>query len=415
MSPRDDGITVNAIFQSPLTQAAPKELSGLCAGQARRFHKTIDGYAPTPLVSLPALAGRLGIRGMYIKDESFRFGLNAFKSLGATWALARIICEKLGQDIHALDFSFFRQAGVQEKIGNITFVTATDGNHGRGVAWAARHLGCRAKVFMPAGTVPARVTTIEKEGAKVQVTDVNYDDTVRLAARAAEQNGWTLVQDTAWTGYETIPLWILQGYTTMADEALEQIRQENLSMPTHLFLQAGVGSMAAAVLGYYVNVLGRDCPATYILEPDRADCMYQSAMSGDGKPKAVSGALDTMMAGLACGEPNPFAWNILSDFSSGFISCSDRTAALGMTRLARPEPGDPVMISGESGAVGPGLAEAVMTDPRFDDLRDNLGFDQNTVLLCFSTEGDTDPVNYMKITGENQENQEYGHRPDGQV
>ncbi len=401
MKNKRDEIWVNGIFQSPLTENYPKELSGSCAAEVRRFHKTMAGYTPTPLVCLPVLADRLGIGGMYVKDESFRFGLNAFKSLGATWALARIVCEKLGTDVHNVDFSFFRQAEIREKIRHITFATATDGNHGRGVAWAAGQLGCRAKIFMPAGTVPARVANIEKEGAQVRVTDVNYDDTVRMAARTAEEKGWTMVQDTAWEGYETIPLWILQGYTTMADEVLEQIREKNLPLPTHLFLQAGVGSMAAAVLGYYVNVLGEDCPATYILEPDRADCMYQSAMAGDGKPRAVSGALDTMMAGLACGEPNPFAWNILSDFSSGFISCSDGAAVLGMRRLAHPEPGDPAIVSGESGAVGPGLAEAIMTDPTLDDMKENMGFNRDTVLLCFSTEGDTDPVNYRKITEEN--------------
>jgi len=400
MKNKRDEILVNGIFQSPLAENCPKELSASRAAKVRRFHKTMEGYTLTPLVSLPGLAEHIGIKGIYIKDESFRFGLNAFKSLGATWALARILCKKLGTDVHSVDFSFFRQDKIREKIRHITFATATDGNHGRGVAWSAGQLGCRAEIFMPAGTVPARVANIEKEGARVRVTEVNYDDTVRMAARAAEENGWTMVQDTAWEGYETIPLWILQGYTTMAGEVLEQIREATLPLPTHLFLQAGVGSMAAAVLGYYVNILGEDCPATYILEPDRADCMYKSAMAGDGKPRAVSGALDTMMAGLACGEPNPYAWNILSDFSSGFISCSDGAAALGMRHLAHPEPGDPVIVSGESGAVGPGLAEAVMTVPALHDIRENMGFDRDTVLLCFSTEGDTDPVNYKMITGE---------------
>ena len=400
MMEKKDQIAVNGIFQSPGEENYPERLSASCADQVRRFHKTMDGYAPTPLVPLPGMAGRIGIRGLYIKDESFRFGLNAFKSLGTTWALARILCKKLGTDVLSVDFSFFRQKEIREKIGHITFATATDGNHGRGLAWAARQLGCRARIFMPAGTVSAQVVNIETEGATVTVTDVNYDDTVRMAARAAEENGWELVQDTAWEGYEIIPQWILQGYTTMAQEVLEQIREKSLAMPTHLFLQAGVGSMAAAVLGYYMNILGRNCPATYILEPDKADCIYRSAMAGDGRPRSVSGALDTMMAGLACGEPNPFAWHILSDFSSGFISCSDGAAALGMRRLARPESKDPAIVSGESGAVGPGLAEIIMTDPRFSSLRESMGFDRDTVLLCFSTEGDTDPVNYMKVTGD---------------
>ncbi|MDD9303758.1 MAG: diaminopropionate ammonia-lyase [Desulfobacter sp.] len=390
-------ISAKAVFQSPSKAMLPEALSEKEQTRVRRFHESIDHYSFTPFHTLPGLAEKLGVKQIYVKDESFRFKLNAFKALGATWALARMICQKLKTDIDETDFSFFKQAGVREQIQSMVFATATDGNYGRGLAWAARRLGCRARVFMPAGTVPARVAHIEALGAQVRVIDVNYDQTVRMVAQASLEKGWHLVQDTAWEGYEKIPLWVVQGYTTMAAEVLDQIQGNELALPTHVFLQAGVGSMAAAVLGYYANALKDHCPAAYVIEPDRADCIYRSARAGDGRPRGVSGALDTMMAGLACGEPNPFAWNILRDFSSGFVSCSDGVAALGMNILARPEPGDPVIISGESGEVGPGLIQALMTDPGLGQIRENMGLTPESILLCFSTEGDTDPVNYQKI------------------
>ncbi len=392
-------ISLNTVFQKSTKKELPIALSAKEASGIKTFHQSIDNYAPTPLHSLPVLAEKMGLGGLYIKDESFRFGLNAFKSLGATWALARILCQHLDKDIDTVDFSFFKQKTVLDKIGTMTFATATDGNHGRGLAWAAKQFGCRAKVFMPAGTVPIRVKNIEVLGADVMVTKTNYDNTVRMAAQAAEDNDWVIVQDTSWKGYETIPLWVLQGYTTMAGEVLDQIKKNSLAMPTHLFLQAGVGSMPAAILGYYANVLKEKCPATYILEPNRADCMYQSALRGDGNPVAVTGALDTMMAGLACGEPNPFAWEILRDFSSGFISCSDEIAAIGMRCLAHPLGNDPAIVSGESAAVGPGLADVLSMDSKWADTRKKMGLDKDAILLCFSTEGDTDPENYQRITG----------------
>ncbi len=405
MTEKKSKISIEAVFTEQDSNAPAQnlklgiDLSMEKVREIRRFHGSMEGYCPTPLHSLPGLAKVLGIKQIYVKDESFRFGLNAFKSLGATWALTRILCRHLNIDPAGKDFSFFVTPGIKEKIKDLVFITATDGNHGRGLAWAARQLGCRAHIYMPRGSVKIRVENIEKQGAEVWVTDVNYDDTVRLADKAAKENGWCMVQDTAWEGYEEVPAWILQGYTTMADEVLEQIKDQNMDLPTHMFLQAGVGSMAAAVLGYYANVLDKDCPACFIVEPDRADCMYQSAKAGDGRPIAVSGDLDTMMAGLACGEPNPFAWEILNAFSTGFISCADAVAGHGMEILAHARPGDPAIVSGESGAVGPGLVSILMTDPAHGSIKEKMGLTRESVLLCFSTEGDTDPENYLKIVG----------------
>lgn len=390
-------VSIKAVFQEQKDPVFPGNLTREAVKPVRQLHESMNGYAKTPLHSLPGLARCLGIKNILVKDESHRFGLNAFKSLGAAWAMVRIMAEKLGKNQENQDFSFFQQSGVREKIRDLVFVTATDGNHGRGMAWAAKILGCKAVVYMPAGTVAIRVKNIENQGAKVIVTNCNYDDSVRLAAQAAKENNWHLVQDTAMEGYEKVPAWILQGYTTMAAEALEQVEEKGHDLPTHLFLQAGVGSMPAAVLGYYANVFKKLCPATYIMEPDKADCMYRSALAGDGRPRTVTGALDTMMAGLACGEPNPFAWKILRDFSAGFFSCADQVAARGMQLLARPNPGDPGIVSGESGAVGIGLIHYIMTDPVFVRFKEKMNLGPGSTLLCFSTEGDTDPDNYQKI------------------
>jgi diaminopropionate ammonia-lyase len=390
-------MSIKTVFPKKRDPRYPADLEQGQIKQVRVYHESVDGYAPTPLCRLPALAGRLGLKNFYVKDESFRFGLNAFKSLGATWALARILADRLGQPVSRLEFSLFKQPAVREKIQNLVFTTATDGNHGRGLAWAAGQLGCKSVIFMPAGTVKSRVENIEKEGAQVCVTDMNYDDTVRLAADAARRNGWTIVQDTAWEGYEQIPAWIVQGYATMAAESLEQIRNDGGNLPTHVFVQAGVGSMAAAVVGYFASQLKQDLPLFFIMESDQADCMYKSAVADDGRPRAVGGEMNTIMAGLACGEANPFAWEILRDFSTGFLSCSDGVAVRGMQLLATPGTSDSPIVSGESGALGPGLVDCLMTDPRFSDLKEKMRLDQTASVLCFSTEGDTDPENYQKI------------------
>jgi len=387
--------SIKAVFPEAKAPAYPDALKRENVRSVIRFHKSIPGYQATPLYCLPELAGHLGVKNIYVKDESQRFGLNAFKVLGAAWAVAGIMSERLGRDLSDIAFHDLKQAAQQVK--DLMFVTATDGNHGRGVAWAAAQLGCQAAVFMPAGSSLSRVQAIQKEGATVWVTDKNYDDTVRLASAAARENGWQLVQDTAFEGYEKVPAWIAQGYTTMAEEVLAEIMGKDLQMPTHLFLQAGVGSMAASVLGYYANTLRGACPRTIIVEPDQADCMYQSALADDGTPRAVRGDLKTMMAGLACGEPNPLAWSILRDFAAGFISCPDEVAAFGMRQLAKPRGNDPPIVSGESGAVGIGLLCQLLANSGLAGIKEKINLNPTSVVLCFSTEGDTDPDNYRAI------------------
>ncbi|MEL4013666.1 diaminopropionate ammonia-lyase [Dryocola clanedunensis] len=373
--------------------------------KARAFHQQLPGYQPTPLYAMNAFAKALGVSQVWVKDESRRFGLNAFKMLGGAYAIARLYCQKYQIDINNFSFEQCRNS-PREKM---TFATTTDGNHGRGVAWAAKELGQHAVIYMPKGSSQERVDHITRLGAECIVTDMNYDDTVRLTERTATEHGWEVVQDTAWEGYTEIPTWIMQGYATLAVEAAEQMPVA----PTHVFLQAGVGAMAAGVLGYLVDVYGAEKLHSVIVEPDRADCLYRSGRSGTITP--VGGDMNTIMAGLACGEPNPLGWPLLRNCAHQFISCDDRVAALGMRVLGNPLQGDTPVISGESGAVTMGVLAAVMFHPQKQDLMQQLGLDESSRILLISTEGDTDVQHYREVVWEGKHsisgcnNQEHQH------
>lgn len=369
--------------------------------KVRAFHRSFPQYAPTPLRHLRGMAERLGLGGLYVKDESYRFGLNAFKVLGGSYAIARQIARQTGKPMEEMTFDYLSSPALKADFAPTTFFTATDGNHGRGVAWAARQLGQRAVVRMPKGTSQSRLENIRREGATVTIEDMNYDDCVRLAAKeAAETPGSVLMQDTAWLGYEEIPGWIMQGYGTMAQEADQQMA----ARPTHVFVQAGVGSLAGAVAGYFANRYPENPPKVVVVEASAAACHYLSACSHSGEIIKVEGELATMMAGLACGEPNPVSWAILRNHAAAFVSCPDWVAALGMRMLAAPCKEDTSVVSGESGAVGMGLVATMMTDDRYSDLRNALGLDETSHVLLFSTEGDTDPDHYHRIVwgGENE-------------
>ena len=366
--------------------------------KVRAFHESFPQYAKTPLVPLRHAAKTLGLGGLFVKDERHRFGLNAFKVLGGSYAIACEIADALGRDIESTGYAELTDERLRAEFGGATFFTATDGNHGRGVAWAARQLGQKAVVLMPAGTVKSRYDNIAREGARVSIEDANYDECVRRACALAKKTQRSFViQDTAWAGYEKAPCRIMQGYGTMAEEAAQQLREAGFDRPTHVFIQAGVGSLAGAVAGYYRNLYGQDCPKIVVVEADAADCHYRSALAADGQIRIVTGDLDTMMAGLACGEPNPISFDILRNHAVCFVSCPDCVSADGMRALAHPQEGDPAVVSGESGAVGMGLIRAIMTDPACAALRDALMLDESSVVLLFSTEGDTDPENYRRI------------------
>ncbi len=367
------------IIQGPQTKKnLPNFLSPANCQPAHQYHRSLDVYQPTPLVSLPALARRLGVKAVYIKDESYRFGLNAFKGLGSTYAI--------------------HQSLAQHPEKTPVFVTATDGNHGRAVAWAAARLGSKAKIFMPKGSEPCRVEAIRAiENAEATVLDMNYDQAVLYAFDYANQHGFTAIQDTGFEGYEQVPNWITQGYTTMTKEALAQMQQYGTQRPSHVFVQAGVGSFAGSVTGYLAHVYGDKLPHITIVEASPAACLYRSIECGDGAPHSITGDPETIMAGLNCGTPNLFTWPVLRDFAAQFAKCPDWVAELGMKTLAHPLAQDPRVVSGESGAVGAGLLVALLTMEAWQGYKDAMHLGPGSEILLFSTEGDTDPVNYARI------------------
>ena len=362
------------------------------------FHKSLPGYKATPLVELDNLAKYYGVKKVWLKDESKRFGLNAFKVLGGSYAIGKYLSQKLGKDMSELPFNVLISDEIKKQLGDVTFVTATDGNHGRGVAWVANKLRQKSVVYMPKGSAQMRFDAIAREGADVTITDLNYDDAVRLANKGAQEHGWIMVQDTAWDGYEEIPLWIMQGYSTIINEIVEQLEAAKEEKPTHVFLQAGVGSFAGAVQGYLAHLYGDDRPITIICEPHGANCIYKSMEANDGKPHNVTGDLTTIMAGLACGEPNTISWKILRDNSDFSVSCDDQVAARGMRILSSPLGTDTRVISGESGAVGLGLF-SILTEKKekYAELMKELKIDENSRILCISTEGDTDVEGYKNV------------------
>lgn len=366
--------------------------------KARAFHETIPGYAPTPLAHLTHMAEYLGLGDVCIKDESYRFGLNAFKVLGGSFAMAKYIAGQTGRDISELPFDVLTSDKLREEFGQATFFTATDGNHGRGVAWAANRLKQKAVVYMPKGSTQTRLKNIQAENATATIEEVNYDECVRMAAAAAAKtpNG-VVVQDTAWKGYEEIPSWIMQGYGTMALEASRQLSDYGIDRPTHVFVQAGVGSLAGAVQGYFANKYPDNPPTVVVVEADVAACLYKGAVQGDGEEAIVDGDMQTIMAGLACGEPNTTSWDILKNHVSVFVAAPDWVAAKGMRMLSAPIKGDVQVTSGESGAAPFGVLVEIMTNPAYADLKETLGLNKESKVLLFSTEGDTDPDRYKEI------------------
>ena len=357
---------------------------------AYNFHKTLPGYLPTPLLNLRHFAKKIGIGDCYIKDESQRLGLNAFKVLGASYAMAEEIKKYVPEGQSNLSFESIKSH--KTSIKDLTFVTATDGNHGRAVAWCAEQYGCRAVVFMPKGSSEIRLKAILEHKAKAEITELNYDETVKYAESEAIKNNWVLLQDSSWPGYTEVPRNIMVGYKTMVQEFFEQTSD----WPTHVIAQAGVGSFAASIFSSFISSTKQQ-PKFILLEPSGAACFFNSVKVGDKKPH-LTPDLNTMMAGLSCGMPSILAWDIIVPIADIFAICEDNIAIKGMQILSQPTEGDPSIISGESGAVPIGFLHEVATNPLYSDLRDQLQLDVSSKVLFFSTEGDTDPELYKKYT-----------------
>lgn len=388
-----------AVNHMPKTEDAQLKVMALDeVKKARAFHESFPQYSITPLVKLEKMAGRLGLKEVYVKDESYRFGLNAFKVLGGSFAMARYIAQQVGKDVSELPYNVLTSDELRKTFGQATFFTATDGNHGRGVAWAANKLGQKCVVLMPKGTTPTRLNNILAEGAQATIEEYNYDECVRMANELANKTEHgIMVQDTAWDGYEEIPAWIMQGYGTMASEANEQLEGLGCERPTHVFIQAGVGSLAGAVQGYFANRYPDNPPKVIVVEAEAAACLYKGASLGTGELQIVDGDMVTIMAGLACGEPNTISWDILKNHVDTFVAAPDWVAARGMRMLAAPVKGDSPVTSGESGAAPFGALSCIMCMDEYKDLREHLGLDENSRVLLFSTEGDTDPERYESI------------------
>ncbi len=368
------------------------------AKDVERFVSTQKDYERTPLVSLDCMAQRLGVAKIYVKDESKRMGLNAFKAVGVFYGAAKAICRELGLDIRSITYNDLVSGELNRKIKQFTFVAATDGNHGKGLAWVARQLGCKCCIYMPKNTTQARVKAIENLGAQVTVTQCNYDNTLRQVIELAKENGWLHIQDQAWDGYTETTNFISEGYTIIAHEALQQMKQDGTDAPTHIILQAGAGSFAFGIFEYYANVFKEKKPYMVIAEPHNANCYYRSIQREEFT--RIDGELQTVMAGLSVGEANIVAWDYLQHIVNGYISCSDSVSALGMRMLGNPCGTDERVISGESGALGFGVLAAVCGNEEYKNIREQMKLDENSKVLLISTEGDTDPQMYRKIVWE---------------
>ncbi len=349
------------------------------------------GYAPTPLRQLHALAARLGVAELAYKDEGGRFGLGSFKALGGAYAVARLLQRELSARLgRPVGTEELRGGTLAELARQFTVTCATDGNHGRSVAWGAQLLGCGCVIYLHATVSAGRQAAIEALGAQVVRTPGNYDDAVRQADADARRLGRHVISDTSYPGYMDVPRDVMQGYQLMVDEAVQQLG----SRPTHVFVQGGVGGLAAAVCGWFWERDGGARPRLVVVEPERADCLLRSARAG--RPVAVTGALDTLMAGLACGEVSLLAWDILASGADAFASIRDAAAVQAMRLLAAPTGSDAPIVAGESAVAGLAAAIALAQVPA---QRAALGIDARSRLLLFGSEGATDPALYAQLVG----------------
>ncbi len=365
---------------------------GLDAASSVERHLQHRGHhAETPLVGLPALAAATGVAAIHVKDEGQRLQLGSFKALGGAYAVIRLVLEEAEARLgHPVDMAELQSAEVRTIARTMTFACATDGNHGRSVAQGAQLVGAGATIFVHAGVSDERVAAIARFGATITRVVGNYDHSVREAARVAGEQGWTIVSDTSWPGYERIPGLVMQGYTALVREALRQMPEP----PTHVFIQSGVGGIAAAVAGHLAIALGDKRPIFTVVDPARAACIFETARAGH--PVTVPHGEPTVMAMLECYEPSPLAWRILSRVADAFMTIDEGDAIAVMGTLARPLDGDPAVLAGESGGVGlAGFLRAVADR----DLSAALSIGPDSRIFVVNTEGATDPEKYQEIVG----------------
>ncbi|EPX76577.1 diaminopropionate ammonia-lyase [Salipiger mucosus] len=376
---------------APYGEAQQAVLNDAAFDTAKATISAWPGYAPTPLRSLPGLAAEAGVAALHYKDEGSRFGLGSFKALGGAYAVLRLLVRTIeAKKGVAATVAQILAGDHDDVVRGITVCCATDGNHGRSVAWGARTFGCNCVIFIHATVSESRKEAIEAYGAEVRRCDGNYDDSVREADRTAQAEGWTVVSDTSYPGYTEIPKDVMQGYELMAAEAADALPEP----PTHVFVQTGVGGMAAAIAAQMRRRYGARAPRVILADPDRSACWLESFRSG--APTPVHGDLDTLMAGLACGEVSLLAWEVLKPLACATVSVRDDEAVAMMRRLADPLPGDPVIVAGESAVAG--LA-ALLSVAGHAPAREALGLDADSRVLVFGSEADTDPGLYAELVG----------------
>jgi diaminopropionate ammonia-lyase len=383
-----------AVRTDPYDAAARRVVSLERFADAWGEIRSWPGYRPTPLVALPGLAGALGLGAIRYKDESRRFGLKSFKALGGAYAVLRVLQRYLAEHgaagVSAADLI---AGGHRDLCRKMTVACATDGNHGRSVAWGAGMFGCRCTIYLHSHVSRTREREIAKYGAEIVRVAGNYDDSVRQCAADAVAQDWVLIADTSAGGQDvSVPATVMQGYTIMAQEILDQLGD---TRATHVFVQGGVGGLAGAVAGHLWETLGEQRPRIVVVEPTRADCIYRSIEAGE--PTPVPGDFDTFMACLAAGEVSPAAWPLLAAGVDDVITLPDEAAAEAMRLLAGGVAEDPALVAGESGAAATAGLVAAGLDP---ELGRALGLDGSAAVVVIGSEGATDEASYAEVVGE---------------
>ncbi|ARM92208.1 diaminopropionate ammonia-lyase protein (plasmid) [Rhizobium sp. CIAT894] len=381
----------NTDYRKKLDPSDAETLSLAAAEEVERFLNHREGHRETPLVSLSQLADKLDVASIHLKDEGHRLGLGSFKALGGSYAVIRLVLEEASREFgREVDVSELHSPEVKTVAHRLTVACATDGNHGRSVAQGAQLVGANCAIFVHSGVSAERIAAIARFGAEIIRVEGNYDESVAEASRVASEKGWQTVSDTSWPGYERIPGFVMQGYTALLRETVRQIPER----PTHVFIQSGVGGIAAAVAGYFTLLYGDDRPFFTVVDPSRAACLVESARAG--KAVKIEHGEPTVMAMLECYEPSLVAWRILSRSADAFMTVEEEEAVGAMRRLANPEPGDPAVVSGESGGVGLAALIKVSGD---QDVRSKLKLGKDSRILLVNTEGATDPALYQQLVG----------------
>lgn len=387
-------------YFNPYREDMPEVLSDYNLNDIRHFHASLPGYEQTSLVSLPGLAKNNGVGALLVKDESSRFDLKSFKVLGAAYGAFKLLQKMWQAEFNTeIPLDQLLDKNNISKLGDLTFAAATDGNHGRAIAWTARILGINAVIYVPDNMAGARIEAIKSEGAEVITVNGTYDEAMARAEQESEKNGCLLVQDSSWEGYQEIPVWIMQGYQTLFDEAYEQMEKIGIDKPDLVFIQAGVGSFAGAAAIYHVSRFGQDRPTMICVEPMEADCLFSSITSPDGQLTPTQGLQDSIMSGLNCGIPSMISWPINRATYDLFQSIDDSWAELAMKALYQHQQGAVRVIAGESGAAGLAGLMAILGEPVLEGVRERLNISSDTTVLIVNTEGDTDPESFRNIVG----------------